>query len=286
MTGTDRPTVTLTRHADVTAALSDPRCVVPPLPAIGTASTGIGWLRSRVSRFSTGETHVRRRELVRTMLSRIDPTTLRRRAMDLGRAMDLAHEPLDLVPATALAEALGITAPVAPQVAVIARVYFPSADANADPAADANSEGDAAVDALVAVLSGRFDEASAATIGVLVQAHDATAALVASTLAACEHIDRSTPIEAILAETIRHDPPVRVMRRVCAAPYRGHPTGTLLVLDIAAANRDPRVFAEPDRFDPYRANAERHLTLGAGLRPCPGRDHAVAIAAGIVDAVR
>jgi cytochrome P450 len=266
------PPVTITRHADVTAVLNAPQCVVPPPPALETDGSGIGWLRSRVSRFSNGETHVRRRDLVRAMLAGVDPGALRR------RATDLASEPLELVPAAVLAEALGIRTPVATLVAAVARGYFPGSDGGA--------VADSAVDTLVTVLSGQHDDATAATIGVLVQAHDATAGLVANTLAAYERIVTSPDIDAMLVETLRHDPPVRVMRRVCTAPYRGHSTDTLLALDIAAANRDPEVFADPDRFDPYRREAHQHLTLGAGLRPCPGRDHAMAIAAGIVAAVR
>jgi cytochrome P450 len=39
---------------------------------------------------------------------------------------------------------------------------------------------------------------------------------------------------------------------------------------IGAANRDPRVFDDPDRFDPKRPNARRNIAFGHGEHFCPG----------------
>ena len=39
---------------------------------------------------------------------------------------------------------------------------------------------------------------------------------------------------------------------------------------IAAANRDPAVFPDPDRFDIRRANAKQHLTFAHGPHVCLG----------------
>jgi cytochrome P450 len=57
-----------------------------------------------------------------------------------------------------------------------------------------------------------------------------------------------------------------------------------VLLDLDAANRDPAVFDDPHRFDPER-RADRHLSFGHGLRPCPGADHAQALAGGVIEAV-
>jgi hypothetical protein len=208
-------------------------------------------------------------------LAEADPTSLRRRAFELS-TMD-HNAPAASITVTVLAEALGITHTVAPLIAAIAPAYFPGSDV-ADSA-------DEAVDTLVAILSGRFDEETATVIGLLVQAHDATARLVANTLAAYDQ-HCAAPVEVMLVETLRYDPPVRHLRRVCAAPQGENPVGMRLELDIAAANRDPEVFADPALFDPHRTEAHRHLTFGAGLRPCPGADQALAIAAGLVEAIR
>jgi cytochrome P450 len=44
----------------------------------------------------------------------------------------------------------------------------------------------------------------------------------------------------------------------------------LVVVSIAAANRDPAVFADPDRFDLRRDNARLHLAFAHGPHVCIG----------------
>jgi cytochrome P450 len=48
------------------------------------------------------------------------------------------------------------------------------------------------------------------------------------------------------------------------------PEGSMLMAAVGAANRDPRVFEDPDRFDPKRANARRNIAFGHGEHFCPG----------------
>jgi cytochrome P450 len=48
------------------------------------------------------------------------------------------------------------------------------------------------------------------------------------------------------------------------------PAGTVVMGSIGAANRDPRIFQDPDRFDPRRPNARRNIAFGHGEHFCPG----------------
>ena len=48
------------------------------------------------------------------------------------------------------------------------------------------------------------------------------------------------------------------------------PAGSMVMAVIGAANRDPRVFEDPDRFDAGRSNARRNVAFGHGEHFCPG----------------
>ncbi len=48
------------------------------------------------------------------------------------------------------------------------------------------------------------------------------------------------------------------------------PAGSILMAMVGAANRDARVFEDPDRFDPKRSNARRNIAFGYGEHFCPG----------------
>ena len=59
--------------------------------------------------------------------------------------------------------------------------------------------------------------------------------------------------------------------------------GELVIVSLAAANRDPAVFAEPDYYDATRQNAHRNLTFAAGPHYCLGAHLARLEAATVLD---
>jgi cytochrome P450 len=77
-----------------------------------------------------------------------------------------------------------------------------------------------------------------------------------------------------LEESLRLEPAAAAIDR-----YATHDTvlggaeiarGELVRISITAANRDPATFADPDRFDPLRPNARRHLAFAGGPHVCVG----------------
>jgi len=48
------------------------------------------------------------------------------------------------------------------------------------------------------------------------------------------------------------------------------PQGAFVMIKYGAANRDGKVFADPDRFDIERANADEHIAFGQGTHFCLG----------------
>ena len=48
------------------------------------------------------------------------------------------------------------------------------------------------------------------------------------------------------------------------------PTGSIVMAMVGAANRDPRAFQDPDRFDAKRPNARRNAAFGHAEHFCPG----------------
>jgi len=62
----------------------------------------------------------------------------------------------------------------------------------------------------------------------------------------------------------------RVTRKACELEGVDLQEGQPLIILNAAANRDPAVFDNPDEFNPWRENPEKHLTFGWGIHRCLG----------------
>jgi cytochrome P450 len=82
-------------------------------------------------------------------------------------------------------------------------------------------------------------------------------------------------LPTMVDEAIRMVSPVMFMRRTATkdTEIRGQKIaeGEKVIMYYGAANRDPSVFADPDRFDPARANGKDHVAFGIGPHVCLGQ---------------
>jgi cytochrome P450 len=144
-------------------------------------------------------------------------------------------------------------------------------------------------DNLISALIAARDQGDALTADQMVGActmllfggHETTTTLIGNGVATLlAHPDqlarlRDEPALAPLAveECLRFEGPASIMVRLVTEDHerRGHGlrAGERVYLGLAAANRDPAVFPEPDRFDVAR-DPNPHLAFGLGLHFCLG----------------
>jgi cytochrome P450 len=80
-------------------------------------------------------------------------------------------------------------------------------------------------------------------------------------------------LEGAIEEVLRWASPIQIIYRTTLEDIslRGKtiPKGSMIFVSLAAANRDPEQFADPDRFDITRAN-NKHLAFGNHIHYCAG----------------
>lgn len=125
------------------------------------------------------------------------------------------------------------------------------------------------------------DEAFATWILLLIAGYETTANLIGTTMhhllarpELLEHVRNDTSlIPAVIEETLRFDGPVPVTARIAVEavdlPSGLVAAGQVVIVALIAANRDPTVFDDPDRFDIERVNSS-HLGFAHGAHFCIG----------------
>lgn len=125
------------------------------------------------------------------------------------------------------------------------------------------------------------DEIVATCNLLLIAGHETTVNLIANAILAMLREPRHwaslasdpTHASAVIEETLRYDPPVQLVGRIAAEDLDINgttvPKGDTAMLLLAAAQRDPSAFVDPDVFDPHRASI-KHLAFGHGAHFCLG----------------
>ena len=150
------------------------------------------------------------------------------------------------------------------------------------------SPGDAESDVLTRLIQGeqggeRLSEAELLhnCIFLLNAGHETTTNLIANGVhALLAHrdqwqrlVDAPALVASAIEELLRYESPLQLNNRITTAPIglggREWPAGTFVTLGVAAANRDPAQFPEPDRLDIAR-KPNLHLAFGHGAHACAG----------------
>ncbi|WP_329372563.1 cytochrome P450 [Streptomyces sp. NBC_00669] len=146
--------------------------------------------------------------------------------------------------------------------------------------------GDDLLSALVAARDGgdRLTEEEVTSMAFLlvIAGHQTTANLIANGLhALLAHPDQLAAVRAdpsllpgLTEEVLRHESPFSIASlRYATQPVEIEgttiPAGEFVQIALLAANRDPEVFPDPDRFDVTR-DAAGHLAFGHGIHRCLG----------------
>jgi cytochrome P450 len=137
---------------------------------------------------------------------------------------------------------------------------------------------------MTAEIDGRHltdEEVIASTIVTIIGGHETTTNLIASGFLTLlrnpeflEQLRRHPEIvPSAVEELLRYESPVQYTARIAPADMelggKGVGKGAKVVAIIAAANRDPKRFPDPDRLDLVRAD-NRHLAFGWAAHACFG----------------
>ncbi|MFR9800888.1 cytochrome P450 [Pseudonocardia sp. RS010] len=312
----------LTRHADVLAVLRDRTFSAELIPALvarhgGAVDTDLILRLGRASLvFTDNPAHARLRGLVNRVFTRAAVAELEPLVRELaqrrvgGLGHDLMAEVAAPLPVEVLCTWLGLPAELHGQVAGwtheirfllepgmvrvddlerVARVVATFAAALREVRAPG----------LLRELAGartaggdRLTEEETALLGVMcfVAGTETTAALIGNAALAVLRgpVLAAEQVPAAVRETLRHESPLQMTTRIATRDVEVGgariAAGDQVLLCLAAANRDPAVFADPDTFDPSRGSGT-HLGFGFGMHGCLGGALAELQARAVLDAL-
>lgn len=312
----------LTRHADVLAAVRDPRLSSNPVHQRARASERmlpfLGEQGIQLLLTADPPDHTRLRRLANKAFTPRAVERLRPRVEEIvdrlldeatagGASFDVMADLAEPLPVIVICELLGVPeqdqAQFAPWSSTLSRIIDPDVDmAMLEQAIPAvlgfvqyfgglieQRRADPQDDLLTSLIAAEAEgdqlspqELLAMIILLFIAGHETTTNLIGNgTLGLLRHPDqlealRDDPELATAAteELLRYDPAAQLTVRTATedVELRGIPLarGESVVCGLAAGNRDPRVFADPDHLRLDRTFDDHHLAFSGGMHYCLG----------------
>ncbi len=146
----------------------------------------------------------------------------------------------------------------------------PAADLVSTLIAAESEDGRLSADEMVSTLVLLLNAGHEATVHAI---GNAVAAILSHDIDAGVLLAEDSSADRLVEEALRFDTPLHLFRRTALEEVEVE-GGTLargeeIALLLGAANRDPTVFAQPQRFDPARA-PNPHVSFGGGIHFCVG----------------
>ena len=294
----------LFRHADVLAALRDPRLgrdwhrVAPPRPAVAAFPEPLRGLLEMVDSWLLFQDPPRHTELRAPLTPSFRPRALApleplvadsaeallSAALRAGDSFDLLADFALPLTSGAIAEVLGIPADERATFVEAMRglePVFGGSRSQLPRAAAAAQEVARLFERVIAADAPERKQAVATAILIFGAGFATTVHAIANgVLALIRHPNECARLRADAAllpsaveEILRFDPPVQRSQRFALEPVEiggvKIPRGALIVPVLGAANRDPAAFADPARFDVGR-DARAQVGFGGGIHLCLG----------------
>jgi len=279
----------------------------PVIPENSSLSAKAILLMTKLVRITNGEQHVASREAAMFICQKIFQTDVSRllesllNGTDAGKPFDFVETVAKKLPILLILTGLGITgedeAFISTNLSSLIRIMLPVKTAEDIRLINAVVDKiyDIAEKCVIAHNCSSDPETVALItcnlIGLFIQCYDGgrgllcNALLNLATLLNGYHLDRTDDslYKKLVTETLRLNPPVHNTRRVVVEDIRlgGQllKAGETVLIVLAAANLDYRIFEHPEKFDLMRANNDQHLTFGLGGHSCIAKYLSIGIAA-------
>ncbi|MEU8792264.1 cytochrome P450 [Streptomyces sp. NPDC048643] len=276
----------ISRYADVRAALADPRLAAPgPGPALAHLDVGAR------DAHRTLVSPAFRDSALDTLSAGVERTAyVLARRLAARQEADLVAEFCQWLPTAAVVSALGLPYEATARVHALCRAGLDHLGGHHPASAEllgphiARRRAHPGDDLLSLLSTARTDgrplteEAVTGVAGILLGAGGGTTARALATFLA-NLLDHPRQLDAIRhrpeladgawAESLRRDPPLQVVPRRALETIGPIPAGATVACLLGAAGRDPERFADPDRYDAFRADPGA-LAYGSGRHFCPG----------------